>query len=149
MTTIVLGADHGGFELKEYIKTFLKSQSQFAVNDLGTHSLDSVDYPIFGKAVAEAVARGEAQYGILVCGTGIGISIAANKVNGIRAALVYDELTAKMSREHNNANVLCLGGRTTEPSKALKLVEIFLSTTFEGGRHQRRLDEIAAIESQL
>lgn len=149
MTTIALGADHGGFELKEHIKTFLQSTPQFVVNDLGTHSLDSVDYPIFGKAVAEVVARGEAQYGILVCGTGIGISIAANKVAGIRAALVYDELTAKMSREHNNANVLCLGGRTTEPSKALKLVEIFLNTPFEGGRHQRRLDEIAAIESQL
>ena len=146
MTSIALGADHGGFELKEIIKKHLQAQAQYVVNDLGTYSQDSVDYPVFAKAVAEEVVGAKAAFGILVCGTGIGISIAANKIAGIRAALVHDEFTARMSREHNNANVLCLGGRTTDSLKALKLVDIFLGTLFEGGRHQRRLDEIKAIE---
>lgn len=141
---IVIGSDHGGFTLKEAILKHLLKKEEVQVEDLGTHSSESVDYPVFGKAVAQAVADQKADRGILVCGTGIGISIAANKVRGIRAALVHDEFTAKMSREHNNANVLCLGGRTTDPNLALKLVDIFLETAFEGGRHQKRIDQIEA-----
>lgn len=144
---IALGSDHGGFELKKVLIAHLKiKHPKITLIDLGTNSTDSVDYPDYGIAVAKKVALGEADRGILVCGTGIGISIAANKIKGIRAALVYNEFTAEMSRKHNNANVLCLGGRTTEPELAKKIVDIWLATEFEGGRHQARIDKISKIE---
>jgi ribose 5-phosphate isomerase B len=120
----------------------------YAVDDRGTGSEDSVDYPDFGKAVGESVASKQADLGITVCGSGIGISIAANKVPGIRAALAHDVVTAQLAREHNDANVLALGARIVTPAAALEMVQTFLNTPFAGGRHQRRLDKITAIEQQ-
>lgn len=142
---IALGADHAGFELKESVKRLLAAQG-IQVDDRGTHSAESVDYPDFARAVGEAVARRQADLGILVCGTGIGMSMSANKVPGIRAARVDTEFEAEMARAHNNANVLCLGARVTDAATAEKLVRKFLETRFEGGRHQRRVDKIMAIE---
>lgn len=142
---IALGADHGGFLLKEAIKKYLE-QKGIAYQDFGTNSPESVDYAPFGAKVAHAVASGEAEKGILCCGTGIGISIAANKVKGIRAAVVTNAFCAKATREHNDANILCLGGRVITESEAVEFTDIFLNTPFEGGRHQRRIDQIAAIE---
>lgn len=136
---IAVASDHGGYELKENIKAYLESRD-IQILDLGTDSEESVDYPVFGKACAEAVASGKADRGIVCCGTGIGISIAANKVKGIRCALCTDVHMAEMSRKHNNANVLALGGRTTEKDKALEITKAWLDTEFEGGRHQRRVD---------
>lgn len=136
---IAVASDHGGYELKENIKEYLESRD-IQVLDLGTDSEESVDYPVFGKACAEAVASGKADRGIVCCGTGIGISIAANKVKGVRCALCTDVHMAEMSRKHNNANVLALGGRTTEKDKALEITKAWLDTEFEGGRHQRRVD---------
>ncbi len=143
---IALGCDHGGFELKEYVKSYLENRGDVEVLDLGTYSTDSVDYPEYAARVAHAILNGEADRGILMCGTGIGISISANKFKGIRAALCHDGYTARMSRLHNDANVLAMGGRTTGKEVATDMVRIWLETPFEGGRHQRRLDKIRQIE---
>ncbi len=142
---ISLGADHGGFELKEAIKTWLLEKG-YDVEDKGTYSIESCDYPDYAKAVALDVAAGKSDRGILVCGTGIGVSIGANKVRGIRAALCGDTFSARMSRLHNNANILALGQRVVGPGLALDIVEIWLSTSFEGGRHSTRVDKLMEIE---
>jgi len=144
---IAIGSDHAGFSVKETIKKYLENAG-YAVDDQGTGSEDSVDYPDFGKAVGERVALKRADFGIAVCGSGIGISIAANKVPGIRAALAHDIVTAQLAREHNDANVLALGARILTPAAALAMVQTFLDTPFAGGRHQRRLDKITAIEQE-
>ena len=143
---IALGADHAGYELKELIKKHLQEKG-IQVEDMGTYSTDSVDYPDYAYPVAKKVAAGQAEYGILCCGTGIGISIAANKVKGIRAALCADEFSAEMTRRHNDANILCMGGRVIKSELALKLVDIFLNTPFEGDKHLRRINKIAEIEN--
>jgi len=143
---IVIGADHGGFELKEEIKKFVEKLG-YDVEDKGTNSLESVDYPIYAKKVAKEVASDKDKLGILVCGTGLGMSMAANKIKGIRAALAYNESSAKLAKEHNNANVLCLGGREFSTEKAKKIVKLFLETHFsKADRHKRRVGEIAEIE---
>ena len=139
MLKIAVASDHGGFALKEKVKEHLV-QRGFEVDDLGTHSEESVDYPVYGKACGEAVASGKADLGVVVCGTGIGISIAANKVKGVRCGLCTSVEMAHLTKQHNNANILALGGRTTEPELALKIVDEWLDTEFEGGRHQRRVD---------
>lgn len=136
---IAIAGDHGGYELKEVIKEYLTGR-EIDVLDLGTDSTESVDYPIYGKACGEAVASGKADRGIVCCGTGIGISIAANKVKGIRCALCTDVTMAELTRKHNDANMLALGGRTTGRQTALDIVKAWLDTEFEGGRHQRRVD---------
>ena len=143
---IALGADHGGFELKEAIKKRLIDKGNEVV-DFGTHSTDSIDYALIAKEVGEYVVK-ENILGVLCCGTGIGISIAANKVNGVRAACCSDYFSAKLTRAHNNANLLCMGGRVVGAGLALELVDVFLATEFEGGRHQRRIDQITAIEQE-
>jgi ribose 5-phosphate isomerase B len=142
---IAIGSDHAGFSVKEIIRKFLES-SGYAVSDLGTSSEESVDYPDYGKAVGESVVSKHADFGIAVCGSGIGISIAANKVPGIRAALAHDVNTARLAREHNDANVLALGGRIVSPETAIEMVQTFLTTAYLGGRHQRRVDKITQIE---
>lgn len=144
---IGLACDHGGFELKEEIKAFLKSINQDLI-DLGTFSEVPVDYPDYAMLVAEKVSRGELERGILICGTGIGMSIVANKFRGVRAALVNDLYSSRFSREHTNANVLILGGRIVGKGLAKEIVRIWLTTPFEGGRHQRRLEKIEAIEKK-
>lgn len=139
---IAIASDHGGFALKEKIKEYLRQRGDKIV-DLGTNNEDSVDYPVYGKACAQAVAGGKAQRGIVCCGTGIGISIAANKVKGIRCGLCTSVEMARLTRQHNNANMLALGGRTTEPELALEIVREFLDTeteAVEGSRHKRRTD---------
>ncbi|PKK96327.1 MAG: ribose 5-phosphate isomerase B [Tenericutes bacterium HGW-Tenericutes-3] len=141
---IAIGSDHGGFELKEQIKTYLEEKSVDVV-DFGTDSKDAVDYPDYGKKVGLAVTKQDFDFGIVLCGTGIGISISANKVKGVRAALVYDELTGRLAKEHNNANVIALGGRTTSYENATKIVDAFMSASYEP-RHQKRLDKIKKIE---
>ena len=138
---IGLGSDHGGFELKEEIKKHLEDR-QIEVVDYGTHTTDSVDYPDYGKKVAHKVMDKEVDRGIVVCGTGLGISMAANKVEGIRCALCGDTFSARMSREHNDANMLALGGRVTGVGLALDIVDAFVDGEFEGGRHQRRVSKI-------
>jgi len=145
---IALASDHGGFELKEDIKDFLES-SGYEFTDLGTHNNDSVDYPDYGIELSRKVANGDFDKGILICGTGIGMSIVANKIPGIRAALVSDVFSARMSTEHNNANVLVIGGRVTGKGLASELVKAWLEAKFEGGRHQNRLDKIAELEKNL
>ena len=142
---IVMGADHGGFSLKETIKQHLEEQGH-EVLDLGTYDTASCHYPVYAEKVARAVAAGQAERGILVCGTGIGMSIAANKIPGIRAAAVSDCFTAQATREHNDANILCLGERTVGPGLAMRIVDTYLAAQFQGGRHQTRLDMIAALE---
>ncbi len=142
---IAIASDHGGLGLKTAIVEKLQ-QRNIAYVDHGTHERDSVDYPDYAALVAKAVTSGAAEAGILICGTGIGMSIAANKFPGIRAALVHDEFTAQMAREHNNANILVLGGRLLSPEQGQKLVEVWLDADYEGGRHQNRLDKIAALE---
>jgi ribose 5-phosphate isomerase B len=144
----IIASDHGGLELKEAVKKFL-GERNIAVRDLGTLNSDSVDYPDFGEKAARAVARGEAEKGILICGTGIGMSIVANKFPGVRAALATDEFTARMSKEHNNANIIVMGGRVLTPEEACSMVSVWLDAVFEGGRHQRRLDKIAQIEEDI
>ena len=136
---IAAASDHGGFALKEEVKKHLMERG-IEVLDLGTHSEESVDYPVYGKACGEAVASGKADLGIVVCGTGIVISIAANKVKGIRCGLCTSVEMARLTKQHNNANILALGGRTTETGLAMKIVDAWLDTEFEGGRHQRRVD---------
>lgn len=142
-----IGSDHGGYELKQVVMAHLKERG-VEFRDYGTFSTDSCDYPDYGEAVARAVASGECERGIVVCGTGIGISIAANKVHGIRCALCGDCYSAEKSREHNDANMLALGGRVLGEGLALKIVDTFLDTEFAGGRHARRLAKIAAIEER-
>ena len=144
---IALGADHAGFPIKETIREFLEGAG-YPLVDLGAWSEESVDYPDFGKAVGERVASRQADYGIAVCGTGIGISIAANKVPAIRAAVAHDVDTARLAREHNDANVLALGGRVVNAKQAIEMVRTFLSTAFLGGRHARRVEKIALIETE-
>lgn len=139
MKKIAVASDHGGYLLKEKVKKHLMDRG-FEIIDLGTDSEESVDYPVYGKACGEAVASGRADLGVVVCGTGIGISIAANKVKGIRCGLCTSVEMAHLAKQHNNANILALGGRTTEPELALKILDEWLDTEFEGGRHQRRVD---------
>lgn len=145
---IVLGSDHGGLDLKNEIKKLLEERG-LSCEDLGTHNGDSVDYPDFGEAVARRVSEGSAEKGILVCGTGIGMSIVANKFPGIRAALATDVFMATMAKEHNNANILVLGGRVLEVEKAREMVSAWLDTEYAAGRHQKRLDKIAELEREL
>jgi ribose 5-phosphate isomerase B len=144
---IALGADHAGYPTKEAVRHLLDDLG-LPYDDVGTFSPDSVDYPDFAARVAEGVSSGTYDRGILVCGTGIGMAIAANKISGIRAAPVSDPETARLSRAHNDANVLALGARTTPIDVALAIVKTFLETPFEGGRHQRRLDKIAGLEAR-
>lgn len=143
---IAIGADHGGYELKEEIKKYLGSMG-IEYKDFGTYSPESVDYAAIAYKVGTAITSGECERGILCCGTGIGISMAANKVKGIRAACCSDYFSAKFTRLHNDANILCMGGRVVGAGLALEMVEVFLNTEFEGGRHQRRVDQIMAIEA--
>jgi len=144
---VAIGADHGGFELKQQLKEHLHDWG-YQVLDLGTDSAEAVDYPDFAEAVGNAVARREAWLGIVLDGAGIGSSIAANKVPGVRAALCYDRATARNSREHNDANVLTLGAKLIAPEAAREIVALWLSTPFAGGRHQRRVDKIRGIEER-
>lgn len=137
---IAIASDHGGYQLKETVKEYLRTRNDIQIVDLGTNSEESVDYPIYGKACAEAVASGKADRGIVCCGTGIGISIAANKVKGIRCGLCTSVEMAELTRKHNNANMLAMGGRTTDPNLALEITKAWLDTEFEGGRHKRRTD---------
>lgn len=141
---VCIASDHGGFDLKTHLVAYLNNRDHwhagYAVTDLGCDSKDSVDYPLYGKRVGLAVTQGEFDYGIVICGTGIGISIAANRFPSVRAALCYDVTTARLCREHNDANVLALGARQTAPELAEEIVRMFLLTEFEGGRHQRRID---------
>jgi ribose 5-phosphate isomerase B len=142
-----MGADHAGYPVKESIRKFLE-ENGYSVDDTGTWSEESVDYPDYALAVGERVVAKRSEYGILVCGSGIGISIAANKVPGIRAALAHDVVTARLSREHNDANVLALGGRIVTAEEAIAMVQVFLGTAYAGGRHQRRIDKITMIEEE-
>ena len=141
---IALGADHAGFEYKEKIKELLKSMG-LEFQDFGTNSTESTDYPDYAHKVSEVVGSGKAEYGILVCGTGIGMAIVANKHNGVRAGNVESVEAAKLAREHNNANVLAIGARITPWDRITEIVKTFLTTKFEGGRHQRRIDKIHAL----
>lgn len=145
--TLAIGSDHGGFCLKEIIKQHLDA-SGFTYRDFGTGSTASVDYPDIAQPVAQAVASGECERGILICGTGVGVSIAANKVKGIRAALCHDVFSAQMSREHNDANILALGERVIGPGLALMIVDTWLAAEFSGGRHAQRLNKIALLEQE-
>ena len=144
---IAIASDHGGYALKKEVEAHL-TETGVIFDDLGCHSTESCDYPAFAKAVGEAVTTGGYDLGLLFCGTGIGMSMVANKVKGVRAACCSDSFSAKYTRMHNDANVLCLGGRVVGPGLACELVDLFLHTPFEGGRHQRRIDLIAAIENE-
>jgi ribose 5-phosphate isomerase B len=145
---IAVGSDHAGYALKTETIARLTGAGH-EVLDLGTDSAEvSVDYPLFGRAVGEAVAEGRAERGVCVCGTGIGIGMAANKVRGIRAAVVHDSTTALLARSHNDANVMCLGERTTGRAEAMDAVDAFVTTAFAGGRHQRRIEQITDQERQ-
>ena len=145
MAVIALGADHAGWPLKEVVKAWLTGRGN-EVLDFGTHTGDSVDYPDYATVVADAVSDGTAERGILVCGTGIGMTIAANKVPGVRAAPCADAYTARMAREHNDTNVLALGARVTGHEDAIEIVRVWLETAFAGDRHARRVEKLAAIE---
>lgn len=145
---VAIGSDHGGVELKDFLARVLRARG-LEVEDLGTNGNDSVDYPDYGRLVALRVARGGAERGILMCTNGIGMSILANKFPGVRAALVHDIRGARMSREHNNSNILVLGGGVTEKPLAEQILDIWLKTPFAGGRHQRRLDKISQVEQEL
>ncbi len=136
---VVVGADHGGFEYKKAVIDFLKSKNIDYI-DVGTYSKDSCDYPLIANKAAEKILAGQAQRGVLICGTGIGMSIAANKIKGIRAALCSDTFSARASRAHNNANILCLGERVIGICLALDILDVWLKSDFEGGRHQKRVD---------
>lgn len=142
---VAIGSDHGGFKLKEEIKNLL-TEEQIEFQDFGTYSAESIDYPDVAQKVAQAVVAKECTYGIVICGTGIGISIAANKIKGIRAALCHDVFSAQMSREHNNANMLAMGERVIGPGLARMIVSTWLKTEFAGGRHGRRVDKISQLE---
>ena len=143
---LAIGSDHGGLALKEVIKKQL-TDLNIEFEDMGTYTTDSVDYPEYGAKVARAVASGQCERGIIICGTGIGISIAANKVKGIRAAVCHNEFTAQMCREHNNAQILSMGARVLEEDMALRIVETFLNTEFAGGRHEIRVNKLMEIEN--
>lgn len=145
---IAIGSDHGGLQLKDAVRNYLVGRG-ITVDDLGTNNEDSVDYPDFGARVAKAVSSRTIAKGILICGTGIGMSITANKFPGIRAALVWDDFTAQMAKEHNDANILVLGGRVLTAEDACRMVGIWLDAVFAGGRHQGRLDKIAQIEEDV
>ena len=146
---IALGSDHAGYELKQVIIKHLEER-KIEYKDYGTYSTDSCDYAVFAEKTAKAVAGGECELGLLFCGTGVGISMAANKVRGIRACCCSDLFSAEMTRLHNNANILCLGGRVVTPEKAKELVDIFLDTPFSGEeRHQRRIDQITDLENRF
>jgi ribose 5-phosphate isomerase B len=142
---IIVGCDHGGFELKEKILSFLKSGGH-EVEDIGTHSSDSVDYPPYAVKVAEAIVRGSVDRGILICGSGIGMCITANRTAGIRAVQASEPYSARMSRRHNDSNVLCLGGRFIGQDMALEIIDTWLKEGFEGGRHQRRVEMIDSLK---
>ena len=143
---IAIGSDHGGYALKQEVMAFLDSQG-IAYRDYGCYTEESCDYPDIAVPICEAVTSGESEKGILICGTGIGISMSANKIKGIRAALCADYYSAKYTRLHNDANVICMGGRTIGGGLACELVDVFLHTDFEGGRHQRRVDKVMALEN--
>lgn len=145
MAVIALGADHAGLTLKEAVKTWLRSRGDEVV-DFGTHTAESVDYPDYASLVADAVSAGTADRGILVCGTGIGMTIAANKIPGVRAATCGDAYTARMAREHNDTNVLALGARVIDSDEAMEVVRVWLETAFAGERHARRVEKLAALE---
>ncbi|MBQ8661720.1 MAG: ribose 5-phosphate isomerase B [Alphaproteobacteria bacterium] len=138
---IAIASDHGGFALKDYLLNHYKKQG-LMFEDLGTHSEESCDYPLIADALCRHVLDGRAELGILICGTGIGISIAANRHKGIRAALLYNDDVARLAREHNNANVAVFGGRMQKPEDVVRYLDTFLAASFEGGRHQRRIDEL-------
>jgi ribose 5-phosphate isomerase B len=142
---VALGADHAGFHAKELIKSFLQ-EAGYDVDDVGTQSEESVDYPDYAKAVAERVAAGAARFGILTCGTGLGMAMTANKVPGVRAVTAHNQMTAHLAREHNDANVLALGARVLRDDETLNVVREFLKTEFAGGRHQRRVDKINELD---
>lgn len=142
---VVVGSDHGGFELKEVLSAHLKEKG-FDVCDVGAYDTNSVDYPDIAEKACDKIVSGECEWGILVCGTGIGISMAANKVKGIRCALVSNEYSAEMTKRHNNANVLAFGGRVTGPDLAKNILDAYINAEFEGGRHQKRIDKISALE---
>ena len=145
---IGLGSDHAGFELKEDLKNYLQEHfSEHEIIDFGTHDTSSTSYAIYGAKVAHAVANGEINRGIVVCGSGLGISMTAGKVKGVRAALCHDEYTARMSRMHNNANVLAMGGRILGKGLAQEMVKVWLETEFEGGRHQTRVEQIETLSA--
>ena len=146
--SIAIGSDHGGWELKEEIKTYLKKEG-YEFKDFGTYDSGSCDYPDYGLAVAEVVASGETDRGILVCTTGIGMSITANKVPGVRAAVCKDVETARLSREHNDANVLVLAGKTVSGEEAKDILRVWLTSDFTGGRHARRLEKVKRIEEKF
>ena len=145
MIEVAVGCDHGGFILKESVVSTLERLGAEVV-DLGCYDESSVDYPVYGEKVARSVASGECALGVIMCGTGIGISIAANKVRGVRAAVVTNTYMAKLTKNHNNANIIALGGRVISPDEAAAIVEAWYTAEYEGGRHQRRLDMISAIE---
>ncbi len=145
---IALGADHAGVDLKDRLRHRLEA-SGLLCEDFGTTSTDPVDYPDFAVRVARVVAAGQCDRGILVCGSGLGMAIAANKIPGVRAVAVADEESARLAREHNDANVLAIGARLTPADQAARLVDLFIATPFSGGRHQRRLDKIAALDQEL
>lgn len=147
MMKLALGADHGGYSLKELLKQHLREQG-YQIEDCGTYDTASCNYPVYAEKVARAVADGQAELGILVCGTGIGMSIAANKISGIRAAAVSDCFAAQATREHNNSNILCLGERIVGPGLAMRIVDTWLNASFQGGRHQTRVDMISALEQR-
>lgn len=140
-TLVALGCDHAGFPLKDVVRRYLEAQG-LEVLDVGCPSEASVDYPVFGAEVARRIASGQAERGIIICGSGVGMSMVANRFRGVRAALANDLYTAQMSRRHNDANVLCLGSRIVGPGLALEIVRAFIETPFEGGRHKRRVDMI-------
>ena len=145
---IAIGNDHSAVEMKREIEAHLKEKG-YEVLNLGTDSSDSVDYPVYGEKVAKAVTSGEAELGIAICGTGVGISISCNKVKGIRAVCCSEPYSAKLSRMHNNSNVLCFGARVIGPELAKMIVDEWLGASFEGGRHQRRVDELSALEAKF
>ncbi len=144
---IAIGSDHGGYDLKEQVKTWLQEMGH-EVEDFGCHSKESCDYPDFGAAAARAVASGQCEKGVVICTTGIGISMTANKVKGIRCALCGDPWSAEMTRRHNDANMLAMGAGVVGPQLARQILEAFLTHDFEGGRHQRRVDKLMALENQ-
>lgn len=144
---IAIGSDHAGFEGKRQASEFLATLG-VEVLDKGTGGAESVDYPDFGAAVGRAVASGEADCGVVMCGSGIGISIAANKVAGVRAALCWNEETARLARQHNDANVLCIGARFIEPELAARMIKAFVETDFDGGRHQQRVDKLSRLDEE-
>ncbi len=144
---IALACDHGGYEIKEAVRKHLEMQ-HIDYKDFGTYSTQSVDYPIYAEKASRAVASKECELGIICCGTGIGVSMVANKIKGIRAAVVTNEFCAEMTRRHNNANILCMGGRVIDGKTAVKLADIFLHTPFDGGRHENRVNMISEIEAK-